>query len=211
MKVQVYTIKESILKKAGTEDISDALFSCEWNEGLVHQVIVSKAQAQRAGTYATKGRSDKRGGGKKPWRQKGTGRARAGTTRSPIWVGGGHTFAREPYDYSKGIKINKKMYRKAIHVILSRHIQEGSLVVVDSLNLQDHKTKSMQQLSSTLEMPKGLILVTDVSKNLYLASRNIHGLDVTELDGTTPSELLQASKLVVTVEALRSYQEKYAA
>ena len=151
--------------------VSDVAFAQKFNESLVHQMVVAYQANGRMGTKAQKTRSEVRGGGAKPWRQKGTGRARAGTSRSPIWAGGGVTFAAKPRDYSQ--KVNKKMYRGAIRSILSHAASQGRLVVVDSVDVTEPKTKLMRAKMAELGVEKVLFLMDEVSESLYLASRNI--------------------------------------
>lgn len=211
MNIDVYALEHGSLQKKQSLELSPGIFNLEYNEGLVHQVITSLESKLRAGTRATKNRSAKRGGGKKPWRQKGTGRARAGTRRSPIWVGGGHTFAREPYDYAKGIKINKKMYRKAMHVILSRHIKDGTLTIIDQLELDQPKTKAMLTYKGQLGLDTGLMVVEELSMNMYLASRNLHDVYVCETLDLDPYVLFRSKRIIMTKTSLEQYEQEYAA
>ena len=193
-------------KKASKETVtvSDEAFAKEFNESLVHQVVVTYRATGRQGSVKQKTRSEVRGGGKKPWRQKGTGRARSGTTRSPIWRSGGVTFAAVPQDHSK--KINKKMYRGAIRCIMSELIRQDRLLVVDDFSLTDHKTKGLIQKLSELELDDVLIVSEEVDKNLYLASRNLHKVDVRDAAAIDPVSLVGFDKVLVTVPALKKLE-----
>ena len=151
--------------------VSNEVFQHDYAEGLIHQVIVSYMAAARAGTKSNLGRSDVRGGGKKPWRQKGTGRARAGTKNSPIWRGGGVTFAATPRSFEK--KVNRKVYRKAMKSIISEHIRQGSLLVVDNLDIETRKTKDLLVLLNKASIDDALFITDNLSENFYYASRNI--------------------------------------
>ena len=192
-------------------DVSDAVFAQEYNETLVHQVVVAYRAAGRAGTHAQKNRSAVRGGGAKPWRQKGTGRARAGTIRSPIWRGGGRTFAATTRDYSQ--KVNKKAYRVAIRSIFSELVRQDRLIVVEEFAVQAAKTKELLGKLKELDLGKGynaLIVHDDPDENLYLAARNLPHIDVVDPDITDPVSLVGFDKVVITVAALRKFEEKLA-
>lgn len=193
-------------KKASKETVtvSDEAFAKEYNESLVHQVVVTYMAGARQGSVKQKTRSEVSGGGKKPWRQKGTGRARAGTTRGPIWRSGGVTFAAVPQDHSK--KINKKMYRGAIRCIVSELIRQGRLLVVDNFSLEDHKTKGLVQKLSELELDDVLIVSEQIDKNLYLAARNLHKVDVRDADAIDPVSLIGFKKVLMTVPALKKLE-----
>ena len=160
-------------------DVSDTAFGREFNEALVHQVVVSYMAGARQGTKAQKTRSEVNGGGRKPFRQKGTGRARAGTIRSPIWRGGGVTFAAKPMDHSK--KVNKKMYHGAMQAILSELVRQERLVVVEDFTIDAPKTKVFSAKLKELELTNVLIVVEEVDDNLYLGCRNIHDVDVIDV------------------------------
>jgi large subunit ribosomal protein L4 len=195
------------LAVAGGNDIqvSEATFGREFSEALVHQVVTAYLAGARAGTKAQKNRSAVRGGGRKPWRQKGTGRARAGTIRSPIWRGGGRAFAAQPRDHSQ--KVNRKMYRGALQAILSELVRQERLVVVDSLSLAEPKTSQLKSRLGEVGVERGLLVTAELDENLYLASRNIpsvHSLDVAGLD---PVSLVAAEKVVMTVDAVKKVQE----
>ena len=189
-------------------DVADAVFGQDFNEALVHQVVVAFMAAGRAGTHAQKNRAAVRGGGTKPWRQKGTGRARAGTIRSPIWRGGGVTFAASTRDYSQ--KVNKKAYRAAIRSILSELVRQDRLLVVEGFALQAPKTKELLGNLKTLDLDNVLIVHDDPDENLYLAARNLNKVDVVDTAIANPVSLLAFDKVLITVTALRQFEEKLA-
>ena len=184
--------------------VSEATFGRDFSEALVHQVVTAYLAGARAGTKAQKNRSAASGGGAKPWRQKGTGRARAGTIRSPIWRGGGKTFADVPRDHSQ--KVNRKMYRGAMQAILSELLRQDRLVVVDSLDLAEPKTKALIEKLAELGFEKGLIVGTEANENVYLASRNIPGVYTGEVAGADPVSLVAAEKVILTVDAVEKLQ-----
>ncbi|MEX1666977.1 50S ribosomal protein L4 [Zhongshania arctica] len=190
---------------AGTVQVSDVTFAREFNEDLVHQVVVAFMAGARQGTRAQKTRSDVRGGGKKPWRQKGTGRARAGTIRSPIWRGGGVTFAARPQDHSQ--KVNRKMYRAAICTILSELARQERLIVVEEFTLEEPKTKLLVKSLGEYGLKGALVVTEEVNGNLYLAARNLHDVDVRDVSGVDPVSLIGYEKVVVTVAALKKFEE----
>jgi large subunit ribosomal protein L4 len=190
---------------AGTVQVSDVTFAREFNEDLVHQVVVAYMAGARQGTRAQKTRSDVRGGGKKPWRQKGTGRARAGTIRSPIWRGGGVTFAARPQDHSQ--KVNRKMYRAALCTILSELARQERLVVVEDFALEAPKTKLLVQSLGEYGLEGALVVTEEVNGNLYLAARNLHNVDVRDVSGVDPVSLIGYEKVVITVAALKKFEE----
>jgi large subunit ribosomal protein L4 len=185
--------------------VSEATFGRDFSEALVHQVVTAYLAGARAGTKAQKNRSAVSGGGAKPWRQKGTGRARAGTIRSPLWRSGGKTFAAEPRDHSQ--KVNRKMYRGAMQSILSELLRQERLIVVKSLELKEPKTKALASELAGLGFEKGLIVVGDANENVYLASRNIPGVYTVDVAGLDPVSLVSADKVVLTVEAVEKIQE----
>jgi len=189
-------------------DVSDAVFGQDFNETLVHQVVVAYRAAGRAGTHAQKNRSAVRGGGAKPWRQKGTGRARAGTIRSPIWRGGGKTFAATTRDYSQ--KVNKKAYRSAIRSIFSELVRQDRLVIVEEFAVQAAKTRELLGKLSELDLDSVLIVHEDPDENLYLAARNLPHIDVVDPDIADPVSLIGFDKVLITVAALRQFEEKLA-
>jgi len=189
----------------GKISLSDKSFSREYNEPLVHQMVVTYMAGTRQGTVKQKTRSEVRGGGRKPWRQKGTGRARAGTIRSPIWRGGGVTFAAKPQDYSK--KLNKKMYRGAMQCILSELIRQERLIVVNEFTVESHKTKDLVNKLKEFGLDNVLIISDQVQQNLYLAARNLHKVDALDVSGLDPVSLIGFEKVLITVPALKKVEE----
>jgi large subunit ribosomal protein L4 len=189
----------------GKVSVSDVAFAREYNEDLVHQVVVAYLAGARQGTRAQKTRSEVSGGGKKPWRQKGTGRARAGTTRSPIWRSGGVTFAARPQDHSQ--KVNRKMYRAAMQSIMSELARQDRLMVVESLDLEAPKTKLLVQQLGAFGVDNVLIVSAEVNENLYLAARNLHKVDVRDVEGIDPLSLIGHEKVIVTVDAVKKLEE----
>ena len=190
---------------AGTVSVSDVAFAREYNEDLVHQVVTAYMAGARQGTRAQKNRAAVAGGGKKPWRQKGTGRARAGTIRSPIWRSGGVTFAAQPQDHSQ--KVNRKMYRAALRSIMSELARQDRLVVVESLDLEAPKTKLLAQQLGEYGLDSVLIVSAEVGENLYLAARNLHKVDVLDVDGIDPVSLIGHEKVMITVDAVKKFEE----
>jgi large subunit ribosomal protein L4 len=184
----------------GSVEISDVAFGREFNEALVHQVVVAYMAGGRQGTRAQKTRSEVRGGGRKPFRQKGTGRARAGTIRSPIWRGGGHTFAAKPQDHSK--KVNRKMFRGALRCILSELIRQDRLVACEAFTVDAPKTKTLIEKLNELDLKNVLIVCDAVDENLYLASRNLNDVDVVDVQGVDPISLISHDQVLITVDAL---------
>lgn len=193
---------------AGTVEVAEATFGKEFNEGLVHQVVTAYLAGGRQGTRAQKNRSDVRGGGKKPWRQKGTGRARAGTIRSPLWRSGGVTFAARPQDHSQ--KVNRKMYRAAMRSILSELVRQERLVAVEEFLVDAPKTKQVAAKLKELDLEKVLIVTEEVDEKLYLAARNLPHVDVVDVAAADPVSLVAFDKVLVTVSALRKFEEKLA-
>jgi large subunit ribosomal protein L4 len=200
-------MKIELLSSTKNQDIniSDNAFSKDFNESLVHQAVVSFMAGSRQGTAKQKTRSEVRGGGKKPYRQKGTGRARAGTIRSPLWRGGGVTFAATPRDYSK--KINKKMYRAAIRSIFSELLRQGRLVAIEQPVLEKPKTKEIANFLKEFSLSKVLIITDELDVNLYLSSRNIPNVDIITVREINPVNLLKAQKVAVTAEAFKKIEE----
>jgi len=192
----------------GTVTVSDTTFGREFNEDLVHQAIVAYMNGERQGSKGQKNRAAVAGGGKKPWRQKGTGRARAGTIRSPIWRGGGVTFAAKPRDHAQ--KINKKMYRAAMRCIMSELNRLDRLVVVEDFSVDAPKTKGLVQKLAQYDLSNVLILADEVNQNLYLAARNLHMVDVRDVHGIDPVSLVRFDKVLVTVSALKKVEEMLA-
>lgn len=195
-------------KAAGTVAVSEANFAREYNEALVHQVVTAYMSGARQGTRAQKTRSDVAGGGKKPWRQKGTGRARAGTIRSPIWRSGGVTFAAKPQDHSQ--KVNRKMYRAAMRSILSELARTDRLMIVEALDVEQPKTKLLVEALKGYGVDNVLIVADNVDKNLYLASRNLHKVDVRDVEGADPVSLIAYDKVMITVDAVKKFEEALA-
>ena len=183
-------------------------FGREFNEALVHQVVVSYMAGARAGTRAQKTRSDVSGGGAKPWRQKGTGRARAGTIRSPIWRTGGVTFAARPQDHSQ--KVNRKMYRGAVRSILSELVRQERLIVVESFGIEAPKTKLLVAKLKELELKDVLIVTEEVDENLFLSSRNLYKVDVRDVAGIDPVSLIAFDKVLITAAAVKQLEESLA-
>ena len=185
--------------------LSDETFGREYNEPLVHQSVVTYLAGARQGTVKQKTRSEVRGGGRKPWRQKGTGRARSGTIRSPIWRSGGVTFAARPQDFSK--KLNKKMYRGAMQCILSELIRQERLIVVNEFAVESHKTKDLVTKLKGFDLDNVLIVSDQIEENLYLAARNLHKVDVLDVSGLDPVSLIGFEKVLITVPALKKAEE----
>jgi large subunit ribosomal protein L4 len=185
--------------------VSEATFGREFSEALVHQVVTAYLAGARAGTKAQKNRAAVSGGGKKPWKQKGTGRARAGTIRSPIWRGGGVTFAAQPRDHSQ--KVNRKMYRGALQAIFSELVRQDRLVVVDGFGVDEPKTKTLLAMLADVGVEQGLVITSELEGNLYLASRNVPGVHCVDVAGIDPVSLVSADKVVVTVDAVQKIQE----
>ena len=201
MKIDLLT---SSAKKSGIT-ISEATFGKDFNESLVHQAVVSYMAGSRQGSAKQKTRSEVRGGGKKPYRQKGTGRARAGTIRSPLWRGGGVTFAATPRDYSK--KINKKMYRAALRSIFSELLRQGKLVAIETPVLEKPKTKEIAKLLKDFSLSKVLFITDNFDSNFYLSARNIPNVDVITVKEINPVILLKSDKVAVTAAAFKLIEE----
>jgi large subunit ribosomal protein L4 len=195
------------LSVAGGKNIkvSEATFGRDFSEALIHQVVTAYLSGARAGTKAQKNRSAVSGGGRKPWKQKGTGRARAGTIRGPIWRGGGVTFAAVPRDHSQ--KVNRKMYRAGIQSILSELVRQDRLVVVDTFELSAPKTKELIEKLAGLDFSTGLIVTNEIDENVFLASRNLPGVYVLDVEGLDPVSLVGSDKVIMTVEAVEKVQE----
>jgi len=192
----------------GAVEVSEATFGREFNEALVHQVVTAYAAGARQGSKAQKTRSEVSGGGIKPWRQKGTGRARAGTIRSPIWRSGGVTFAAKPQDHSQ--KVNKKMYRGAIQSILSELVRQERFVVVESFELETPKTKALAAKLNEMSLKDVLIITEEVSENLFLSARNLYKVDVRDVATIDPVSLIAFDKVVVTAGAVKQIEEMLA-
>ncbi len=199
---------ELMVKGADALTVSETTFGREFNEALVHQVVVAFAAGARQGTRAQKTRSEVSGGGAKPWRQKGTGRARAGTIRSPIWRTGGVTFAAKPQDHSQ--KVNKKMYRGAMKSILSELVRQERLIVVDNFSVEAPKTKELVAKLKELELTDALIVTGDLDENLFLAARNLYKVDVRDAAAIDPVSLIAFDKVVMTAAAVKQVEEMLA-
>ncbi|AXY02073.1 50S ribosomal protein L4 [Vibrio alfacsensis] len=199
---------ELMVKGADALTVSETTFGREFNEALVHQVVVAFAAGARQGTRAQKTRSEVSGGGAKPWRQKGTGRARAGTIRSPIWRTGGVTFAAKPQDHSQ--KVNKKMYRGAMKSILSELVRQERLIVVDNFSVEAPKTKELVAKLKELELTDALIVTSEVDENLFLAARNLYKVDARDVAGIDPVSLIAFDKVVMTAAAVKQVEEMLA-
>jgi len=196
-------------QSGGKVEVADATFAVEYNEALVHQVVTAFRAKARRGTKAQKNRSAVRGGGAKPWAQKGTGRARAGTIRSPIWVGGGRTFAAKPRDYSQ--KVNRKMYRAAMCSILSELVRQDRLIVIDKIKLEEPRTKLLTAKLDELNLGRNvLILVETYKTKLCLAARNLPYVDVLDLREVNPLSLIRFDKVVATKGAIKALEERLA-
>ena len=187
-------------------EVSEATFGQKFNETLVHQVVTAYRAASRAGTKRQKSRAEVRGGGKKPWAQKGTGQARAGSSRSPIWVGGGVTFAARPRDFSQ--KVNRKMYRGAIRAMLSELARTDRLVVTDSITLEAPKTRLLANQLKSWSLEKVLIVVEATDEKLYLAARNLPYVEVLEATALNPLALASYDKVLMTVAAVKRIEER---
>jgi large subunit ribosomal protein L4 len=193
------------LAAGGCVEASEVVFGRELNQALVHQVVNAYLAGARQGSHKQKNRSEVRGGGRKPWRQKGTGRARAGTIRSPIWVGGGRAFAARPQDYSQ--KVNRKMYRAAMQCILADLVRQERLVVVEEFAIAEVKTKAMVAKLADLNIVEALVVTEAVETDLYLAARNIPKVNVVDTSGLNPVALVASEKVVMTVGALKKVEE----
>lgn len=195
-------------KSAQTVDVNEGLLDVPFNESLIHEVVTAYLASVRQGTKAQKTRSEVSGGGIKPWRQKGTGRARAGSIRSPLWRKGGVIFAAKPRDYTK--KVNKKAYRKAFCSILSELRRQERLIVIESMPAVEPKTKEMVKLLASLGLERDvLIIVSELSEALYLAARNLPKVNVCDVLDIDPVSLVAHDKVVVTAEALKIFEEQF--
>jgi len=198
MDLQLHNSKEKIT-------VSDAVFSADYKESLVHQLVTAYMATGRAGTKAQKNRAAVRGGGAKPWRQKGTGRARAGTIRSPIWRSGGVTFAAQPRGFTQ--KVNRKMYRSGIRSILSELARQERLVVVEDITVDAPKTKQLLAKLTDLGVSKTLIVTETGDEKLYLSARNLPQVEVSDVAGLNPLNLVRYEHIVITVGAVRAIEE----
>ena len=198
MKVKVLNLKTN---KSTSQEVSDDVFNRDYNESLVHQITTAFLAGSRSGSKAQKNRSEARGGGKKPWKQKGTGRARAGTTRSPIWRSGGVTFAAQPRNFTQ--KVNKKMYKGAISVIFSELLRTNRLKFVSEIDASEPKTKNITSLMKSLEVKDALLLTDELDENLYLSSRNLYHVGVCDTQSIDPVSLIGYENVVMTKAALK--------
>jgi large subunit ribosomal protein L4 len=186
--------------------LNSDVFAYGYNEGLVHQAVVTYMNNARSGNSAQKSRSEVRGGGKKPWNQKGTGRARAGTIRSPLWRSGGVTFASKKRDYSQ--KLNKKMYKRALRSIISELCRTENLIVVSDFQIESHKTKDFLDKMNQMKIKNALIIMSEVGENEYLGSRNLIDYDICDVTTIDPVSLLRFEKVVVTEAAIKKIEEQ---
>jgi large subunit ribosomal protein L4 len=194
------------MQGSGSIDVAESAFGADFNEPLVHQVVTAFLAGGRAGTKAQKTRSEVRGGGAKPWRQKGTGRARAGTIRSPIWVGGGRTFAAKPRDHSQ--KVNKKMYKSALRSILSELIRQDRLVVTDSIEMKAPKTKELAARLKKLDLDNVLIVNEAFDEKVFLSARNLANVGICDAASVDPVVLMRFEKVLMTLPALKMIEER---
>lgn len=206
MELNLMTASGNESKK--TIEVSEVNFGREFNEALVHQVVNAYLAGARAGTRAHKNRHDVSGGGAKPFRQKGTGRARAGTIRSPLWRGGGKTFAAKPQDWTQ--KVNRKMYRGALQSILSELVRQQRLMLVDKFELEAPKTKQLVTKLKTLGAEDVLIVTDNLDDNLYLSARNLYNVGVCDVTAIDPVSLVRYEKVLMTVPALQKIEEMLA-
>ena len=203
--VSVYNMEG---KEVGTIELSDAVFGVEVNEHLVHMAVVQQLANKRQGTQKAKTRSEVSGGGRKPWRQKGTGHARQGSTRSPQWTGGGVVFAPVPRDYS--FKLNKKEKRAALKSALTSRVQENKLIVVDELKFDEIKTKNFKNVMDNLKVSKGLVVVGDEDRNTVLSARNIPTIQTAYTNTINVYDIMKAGTVVLTKETAKKIEEVYA-
>ncbi len=194
------------LQDKGSVDVAEAAFGVDFNEALIHQVVTAYLAGSRAGTKAQKNRAAVRGGGAKPWNQKGTGRARAGTIRSPIWVGGGRTFAAQPRNHDQ--KVNKKMYRAAIRSVFSELIRQDRLVIVSELTLEAPKTRLLAAKLKEYDLNNVLILNEAFDEKVFMAARNLPNVGICDVASMDPVVLIRFDKVLVTVPALKLIEER---
>ena len=203
--VSVYNIEGN---QVGEIELNDAVFGVEINEHLLHMAVVNHLAAKRQGTQSAKTRSEVRGGGKKPWRQKGTGHARQGSTRSPQWTGGGVVFAPVPRDYS--FKLNKKEKRAALKSALTSRVQENKLIVVDELKFDEIKTKNFKQVMDNLKVSKGLVVINENDKNVVMSAKNMPTVNTTLTSTLNVYDVMKAGTVVLTKDAVKTIEEVYA-
>ncbi len=204
-KVSVFNMEG---KEVGTIELSDAVFGVKVNEHLVHMAVVQQLANNRQGTQKAKTRSEVSGGGRKPWRQKGTGHARQGSTRSPQWTGGGMVFAPVPRDYS--FKMNKKEKRAALKSALTDKVLSSNLIVVDELKFDEIKTKNFVKVMDNLKVQKGLVVIDDNDENVVMSARNVEGVETTLVNAINVYDIMKAKKLVLTKAAVAKIEEVYA-
>ncbi|MDO4616472.1 MAG: 50S ribosomal protein L4 [Lachnospiraceae bacterium] len=203
--VSVYNMEGA---QVGTIELSDAVFGVEVKENLVHQAVIQQLANNRQGTQKAKTRSEVSGGGRKPWRQKGTGHARQGSTRAPQWTGGGVVFAPVPRDYS--FKMNKKEKRAALKSVLTSKVQENKFIVLDELKLAEVKTKEMQKVLNNLKVDNALVVIGDDSENVVLSARNIEGVATAAVNTINVYDLLKYNTVIATKSSVASIEEVYA-
>ena len=203
--VSVYNMEGKEVDKI---DLNDAIFGVEVNEHLVHMAVVQQLANKRQGTQKAKTRSEVSGGGRKPWRQKGTGHARQGSTRAPQWTGGGMVFAPVPRDYS--FKMNKKEKRLALKSALTRRVQENKLIVVDELKFDEIRTKNFKKVMDNLQVTKGLVVLADNDEKVVMSARNLKGIKTTLTNTINVYDILKSGTLVLTKDAVRKIEEVYA-
>lgn len=203
--VSVYNMEG---KEVGTIELNDAVFGVEVNEHLVHMAVVQQLANNRQGTQKAKTRSEVSGGGRKPWRQKGTGHARQGSTRAPQWTGGGVVFAPVPRDYS--FKLNKKEKRAALKSALTSKVQDSKLVVVDELKFDEIKTKNFVNVMNNLKVEKGLVVIAENDANVVMSARNVAGVDTTLVNTINVYDIMKAKTVVLTKDAVAKIEEVYA-
>jgi large subunit ribosomal protein L4 len=199
-------VKIKVQGKKSSVELSDATFGADFNEPLVHQIVTAYLAGQRQGNKAQKNRSQVRGGGAKPWRQKGTGRARAGTSRSPLWVGGGKTFAASPRDFTQ--KVNRKMYRGAMRSMLSELVRQDRLLLTEKFSVSAPKTKELVAKLDKLKLGSALIVVEGFDRDLLLAARNLPAVEVQDAQSVDPVNLIKYDKVLMTVAAVKLLEER---
>ena len=203
--VSVYNIEGN---EVGTLELNDAVFGVEVNEHLVHLAVVAQLANKRQGTQKAKTRSEVSGGGRKPWRQKGTGHARQGSTRAPQWTGGGVVFAPTPRDYT--IRLNKKEKRAALKSALTSRVQENKLIVVDELKFDEIKTKNFKQVMDNLKVSKGLVVINENDKNVVMSAKNMPTVNTTLTSTLNVYDVMKAGTVVLTKDAVKTIEEVYA-
>ena len=204
-KVAVYNMEG---KEVDSIELNDSIFGVEINEHLVHMAVLQQLANNRQGTQKAKTRSEVRGGGRKPWRQKGTGHARQGSTRSPQWTGGGVVFAPVPRDYS--FKLNKKEKRAALKSALTSRVQENKLIVVDELKFDEIKTKNFKQVMDNLKVSKGLVVINENDKNVVMSAKNMPTVNTTLTSTLNVYDVMKAGTVVLTKDAVKTIEEVYA-